>query len=88
MGADIVIAVDVSPVLRHTVRPNNLRDVITTTITIVAANNQVQARAEADFLVQPKIERFAQWDLGSAPEIQSEGRAAALELVDDSPSSN
>lgn len=82
MGADIVVAVDVSPAFRHAARPENLRDIVTATVTIVASNTQIEARAGADFLLQPDIEEFSPWDFASAGAIEEAGRAAALQIVE------
>ena len=80
MGADVVIAVDVSSSLRALRRPESLRDVMTCTLNIVASTN-LGSRQEADFLVQPKMEEFSAWDFGRVQEIIDAGREAALLVV-------
>ncbi len=83
MGADIVIAVDVSPAFRHGQRPKSLLDVVSATLSIAAGNTQTAARADADFLIQPEIDSFPPWDFGNAAEIEEAGRAAARQVIDD-----
>jgi NTE family protein len=80
MGADVVIAVDVSSSLRALRRPESLRDVMTCTLNIVASTN-LGSRQDADFLVQPKMEEFSAWDFGRVQEIIDAGREAALLVV-------
>ena len=81
MGADIVIAVDVSPTFRHGLRPENLRDIVTATTVIVASSTQVDARKDADYLVQPDIEEFLPWDFSKISQIEEAGREAARQIV-------
>jgi len=83
MGADIVVAVDVSPTLRQGRRPDGIRDMVTATLAVAAGNTQIEARRDADFLVQPEIEEFAPWDFGKVSEIEEAGRVAALQVVED-----
>ena len=83
MGADIVVAVDVSPALRQGLRPRNLPDIVSATATIAARNTQVAARMEADFLVEPDVEQFQLWDFTQSAEIEEAGRVAAQRVVGD-----
>lgn len=81
MGADIVIAIDVSPRLREENVPQNLADVVTSTLAIVAGNTQVTSRRDADFLIQPDIGRFRPWDFSAMAEIEQAGQRAAEEVI-------
>ncbi|MDA3935328.1 MAG: patatin-like phospholipase family protein [Actinomycetota bacterium] len=81
MGADIVVAVDVSPSLRHGLRPDGIRDVVTAAVNIAASNTQIDARTDADYLVQPDIEKFSPWDFSMVPEIEEAGRQASQLVV-------
>jgi NTE family protein len=80
LGADVVIAVDVSP-LRELRRPENLRDMMATTVSILAHSKQVGSRAQADFLIAPKTEEFSTWDFARIEEIIESGRKAASTAV-------
>jgi predicted acylesterase/phospholipase RssA len=82
MGADVVVAVDLSPTLREGARPEGLRDIVTATMLVAANSTQIGAREAADFLVQPDIEEFMPWDFGRADELREAGRRAAAEIVD------
>lgn len=81
LGADLVIAVDVSPVLRTARHPEGLRDVMTSVINIMASSTQVESRRRADILVQPKTESFALWEFSAITQIIETGRQAALEVL-------
>lgn len=80
LGADVVVAVDVSSSLRAPSRPQNIRDVMACTLSIVASTN-LGSRQEAEFLVRPKTEEFSPWDFGRVQEIIDAGREAALPVV-------
>ena len=80
LGADVVIAVDVSP-LREPRRPENLRDMMANTVSIMARGKQVESRSQADFLVLPRTEDFSPWDFARIEEIIDSGREAALTVV-------
>jgi NTE family protein len=80
MGADVVVAVDVSSSLRAPGRPENIRDVMACTLSIVASTN-LGSRQEAEFLIRPKTEEFTRWDFGRIQEIIDAGRQAALPVV-------
>jgi len=82
MGAEIVVAVDLSPRMRRGHRPENLLDVVSASVNIAGSNTQVTARKDADYLVQPDIERFSMWDFAKVPLIEQAGREAALQVVD------
>ena len=83
MGADIVVAVDVTPRFRYGLRPESLRDVVTATVDIVASNTQITARLDADYLIQPNIEQFSPWDFAMVRQIEEAGRDAARQVVGD-----
>lgn len=82
MGADIVVAVDVTPAMRFGHRPENLFDMATASIIVAASNTEVRARKDADFLVQPDVERFSPWDFSDTSQMEEAGRAAALVVVE------
>ena len=82
MGAEIVVAVDVSPRMRRGHRPENLLDVVSASVNIAGSNTQVAARNDADYLVQPDIEGFSMWDFGKIALIEQAGREAALQVVE------
>ncbi|MDY0339959.1 MAG: patatin-like phospholipase family protein [Coriobacteriia bacterium] len=83
MGAEVVIAVDVSPTLRHGMRPDSLRDVVTATMLIAASNTQIDARGDADCLIQPDIEDYMPWDFSKVARIEETGRHAARQALPD-----
>ncbi len=80
MGADVVVAVDVGADVKVGRRPENLRDVIASTFSLMASTN-LGSRQEADFLVRPKTGEFSAWDFGRVQEIIDSGREAALPVV-------
>ncbi|MDY0087511.1 MAG: patatin-like phospholipase family protein [Coriobacteriia bacterium] len=80
IGADVVIAVDVSP-LREVRKPENLRDVLTSTVSIMSSGRQLESRRQADYLVVPDTATFSTWDFGRVQEIIHAGRTAALTVV-------
>lgn len=82
LGADIVVAVDVSPT-RENQKPESLRDLMETTVKIMGRSRQLESRARADHLVVPKTDVFTAWDFARVEEIIESGRQAALAVVPD-----
>jgi NTE family protein len=80
MGADVVVAVDVGAGPIGPRRPENVRDVMSSAISIMASTN-LSSRQAADFLVLPKLEDYSSWDFGRIQEIIDAGREAALPVV-------
>jgi len=80
MGADVVVAVDVGAGPIGPRRPENLRDVMTSALSIMASTN-LGSRQAAEFLVQPDVREFSAWDFGRIQEIIDAGREAALPVV-------
>jgi len=81
MGADVVVAVDVNPVCMFARRPENLRDMMETSMNIMARSNKALSRHDADFLVEPDTGRYGTWDFGSVDGIIEAGRVAALAVL-------
>lgn len=82
LGADIVVAVDVSPV-RENRRPERLRDLMETTVSIMGRSKRFESRAQADLLIAPSTEEFTAWDFPRVEEIIEAGRQAAQAALPD-----
>jgi len=80
MGADVVIAVDVGSGPSGPRRPENVRDVMASTLSIMASTN-LGSRQAADVLVLPRLEDYSSWDFGRTQEIIDAGRAAAVLML-------
>jgi len=81
LGADVVIAVDVTPSTRSPRRPEGLRDVMASTLIIVSTATQLESRREAELLVHPVTDESASWDFGKVGDLVEAGRQAALPVV-------
>jgi NTE family protein len=81
MGVDVVVAVDVNPVCLFARRPESLRDMMETSMSIMARSNKALSRHDADFLVEPETGRYGTWDLGSVDGIIDAGREAARKVL-------
>jgi NTE family protein len=81
MGADYVIAIDVSPPITDGRRPRGLFDVLLMASDIMSVA-QRRVRVPADVTIQADVARYGGWSIAEIPDIQARGRAAALAVVD------
>jgi NTE family protein len=81
MGADYVIAIDVSPPITDGRRPRGPFDVLLMASDIMSVA-QRRARPAADVTIQADVAQFGGWSIAEIPEIQARGRAAAIADID------
>jgi NTE family protein len=79
MGADIVVAVDVSgPLPRR--RPTTLLHIMVAVSTLQPGGAE-RAAADADLMLSPEVDEYAFWELSRVPEFEDAGRAAAEQAL-------
>jgi NTE family protein len=79
MGADIVVAVDVSgPLPRR--RPTTLLHIMVAVSTL-QPGGAAKAAAEADLLLSPEVDGYAFWELSRISEFEEAGRTAAEQAL-------
>jgi NTE family protein len=81
MGADYVIAVDVSPPITDGRRPRGLLDVLLMASDIMSVA-QRRIRTPADVTIQADVAQYGGWSIAEIPDIQERGRAAAQAALD------
>jgi NTE family protein len=80
LGADIVIAVDISSTIESTA-PVGTIDTILQSISIMYAKLSALQLSRADVVIRPKVDRIAQNDFTKRHEAVMEGEKAALEAI-------
>ncbi|HEY6100150.1 MAG TPA: patatin-like phospholipase family protein, partial [Anaeromyxobacter sp.] len=80
LGADVVIAVDVSA-LAGKARPKNFVEVILRAVNILANEGVEQAAREADVLVSPAVGELGLMDFGAKGKAIAAGQLAAREAL-------
>jgi NTE family protein len=79
MGADIVVAVDVSgPLPRR--RPTTVLQIMVAVSTLQPGGSERLA-AEADLVLSPAVDEYAVWELSRIPEFEDAGRVAAEQAL-------
>jgi NTE family protein len=81
MGADYVIAIDVSPPITDGRRPRGLFDVLLMASDIMSVA-QRRVRPPADVTILADVAQYGGWSIAEIPEIQDRGRAAAQAVLD------
>ncbi len=81
MGADYVIAIDVSPPITDGRRPRGLFDVLLMASDIMSLA-QRRVRLPADVTIQADVAQYGGWSIAEIPEIQRRGRGAAEAVID------
>jgi NTE family protein len=81
MGADYVIAIDVSPPITDGRRPRGLFDVLLMASDIMSVA-QRRMRLPADVTIQADVAQYGGWSIAEIPDIQARGRAAAEAVLD------
>jgi NTE family protein len=77
MGADVVIAVNVSTPLRPRAKINDFIDVMDQTISLAMIRNTEQQAALADFLITPELDKFSNTDFDKGEVLLRIGEEAA-----------
>jgi NTE family protein len=79
MGADIVVAVDVSgPLPRR--RPTTLLHIMVA-VSALQPGGTERAAADADLVLSPEVDEYAFWELSRVPEFEDAGRTAAEQAL-------
>ncbi len=81
MGARKVIAVDLNADRADVAQPVNLLDVTLRSFVMLLNVSSVDGRADADVLIQPKLDEFSYHDLSVADELVKRGEDAATEVL-------
>ncbi len=81
LGADIVIAVDLTPEASNREMPQNLIDVMFRTFAALMWNTAVAGKNDCDVLIQPDIAAFSYHDLSKRNELIAAGEQAAREAL-------
>ncbi|MCA1755578.1 MAG: patatin-like phospholipase family protein [Spirochaeta sp.] len=77
LGADIVIAVDLTPEASNREMPQNLVDVMFRTFAALMWNTAVAGKKDCDVLIQPDIAGFSYHDLSKGDDLIAAGEQAA-----------
>lgn len=81
MGADYVIAIDVSPPITDGRRPRSIFEVLLMASDIMSVA-QRRARPSADVTIRADVAMYGGWSVADVPDIQARGRAAAEAVID------
>lgn len=81
LGADAVIAVDVSPSLEQMGKPRNLVQIILHSLNIMQQEQVQAARAQADVLIAPDLGQLGYTELDRMADYVLAGRRAALQAL-------
>jgi NTE family protein len=83
MGAEVVLAVNLSTRRRHQSPPKNISDVLYYSFDLVLAACAQLSTASADIVISPDLEGFSYRDLGKLDELIGRGECAARAVVPD-----
>jgi NTE family protein len=83
MGANFVIASDVSNRGELSKRPGNLFEVLETTFNIMQDKGALPRSDACDCYIRPQVTQYSCWGFGDADKIQMEGRVAAEKALPD-----
>jgi NTE family protein len=81
MGADYIIAIDVSPPITDGRRPRGIFDVLLMASDIMSVA-QRRVRPAADVTIQADVAEYGGWSVAEVPDIHARGRSAAEAVVD------
>lgn len=81
LGADVVIASDVTRIVDHNY-PTNLMQVIMQSLDIMQRLQTERAIAMADVVIQPDMTGLSMWDFSRADECYERGKAAARRALE------
>jgi NTE family protein len=81
MGADYVIAVDLSTPTHLTHNPGNPIEVMMAVINLMQARAALPGPELNDCLIKPDVEEFSAWDFSKIDELEARGRAAAEKAI-------
>ncbi|MCL6451579.1 MAG: patatin-like phospholipase family protein [Acetobacteraceae bacterium] len=81
MGADVVLAVDLTPQPGPVPEPRNVIQILLRALDIMQRANVARDAEEADILLQPRVGHFGHLDLSRWAQIAAEGERAAREAL-------
>ncbi|MGD0709183.1 MAG: patatin-like phospholipase family protein [Anaerolineaceae bacterium] len=81
MGADYIIAVDLSTPTHLTHTPGNPFEVLMAFINLMQARAALPSSELINCLIKPDVEEFSAWDLSKIDELEARGRAAAEKAI-------
>jgi len=79
MGADVVIAVDISSTMVKRPELNDMFDVANQVMTAATRSNTDPARADADVIIAPELKDLGMFDFSTGKEAAASGARAARE---------
>ncbi|MDR3710309.1 MAG: patatin-like phospholipase family protein [Capsulimonadaceae bacterium] len=79
MGADIVIAVDLTPQLQDKEALQSMVNLLGQSATIAVLNNERQSLLQADIVISPSLKALSSFDFSKMPEFYKRGYDAAQE---------
>ncbi|MEN6572188.1 MAG: patatin-like phospholipase family protein [Anaerolineaceae bacterium] len=82
MGADYVIAVDLTKHEGPNKKPENPIEVIMDMIEIMQSRSTLPDPSEFDCYIRPEVLQFSKWDFSKADDIMTEGMKAAEKVMD------
>jgi len=83
IGADRVLAVDVTRYIKSLDKPNNIFDILTRTIDTMTYRLSVERLKEADLVIQPDVKQLSWADFDVIEQIILAGEKAAKDNIDE-----
>ncbi len=83
IGADRVLAIDVTRYIKSAEQPHNIFDVLSRTIDIMSYHLSVERLKEADLVIHPDVKKLSWADFDMIDEIISAGETAAKENINE-----
>lgn len=83
IGADRVLAVDVTRYIKSLDKPNNIFDILTRTIDTMTYRLSVERLKEADLVIQPDVKQLSWADFDVIDQIILSGEKAAKDNIDE-----
>jgi NTE family protein len=82
MGADYIIAVDLTKHEGPNKRPENPVEVIICMIDIMQSRSTLPDPSEFDCYIRPEVQQYSQWEFANADEMIAEGQRAAEKVLE------
>lgn len=83
IGADRVLAIDVTRYIKSAEQPRNIFDVLSRTIDIMTYHLSIERLKEADLVIHPDVKKLSWADFDLIDEIISAGETAAKENINE-----
>ena len=83
IGADRVLAIDVTRYIKSAEQPHNIFEVLSRTIDIMSYHLSVERLKEADLVIHPDVKKLSWADFDMIDEIISAGETAAKENINE-----